>query len=168
MVVEAIYDRQIRDIVGKLLAYQRDAPIHVRILSPIIHETELSDGEKLSEKIKKLIKFKDARVTLLVNSDFMKNEKEIELLRVFEDMGVRIHCKKDLHAKAILLDSKRDKGILVTSANLTPTGLGKQNEIGIYILNDLDHVFKKIYDYVTNLLKETNVNIRGDYHASMV
>jgi len=169
MVVEAVFDRQIGDAVRKLLAYQRDAPIRIRIVSPVIHEVQLPDGEKLSEKIKKLITFKKAMVTLIVNPRWMKKEEEIELLQTFEDMGVRIHYKRDLHAKAILLDSRTDKGLLVTSANFTPTGLSKQQEIGLYILNDLDHIYQRIYEYTTKLLKETNVSIRGgDYRANLV
>lgn len=169
MVVQAVYDREIRDVVGKLLAYQRDAPIRVRIVTPLIHETALSDGKMLSAKINKLIKFKDARITLLVNPDFMKSSEEIELLGRFEDMGVKIHCKRDLHAKTILLEGRKDKGILITSANLTPSGLGSQQEIGVYILNELDHIYDRINNYATKLLKETNTSIRGgDYRANLV
>lgn len=169
MVVQAVYDREIRDVAGKLLAYQRDAPIRVRIMTPLIHETVLSDGQKLSAKINKLIKFKGARITLLVNPHFMKSAEEIELLGRFEDMGVKIHCKRDLHAKAILLESRKDKGILITSANLTPSGLGSQQEIGVYILNELNRIYDKINNYTTKLLKETNVSVRGgDYRANVV
>jgi phosphatidylserine/phosphatidylglycerophosphate/cardiolipin synthase-like enzyme len=154
MVVEAIHDRQIRDVVGKLLAYQRDAPIHIRIVSPIIHDTELSDGDMLSQKINRLIKFKDARVTLIVSKKREEDPEEEELLRKLEDIGVKVHHKKELHAKTILLDSRRDKAVLITSANLTPTGLGYQKEIGVYFLNQLNHIYEEIYRYVTHLLKE--------------
>ncbi len=169
MVISAVYDREIRDIVGKLLAYQRDSPIHVRIITPIIHDTKLSDGEMLSGKILKLIKFKDAMVTLLVNPRFIKKREEIELLGKFEDMGVKIHLKRDLHAKTILLESRSDKGVLVSSANLTPSGLGSQQEIGVYLLNELVHIYERVYDYTTRLLSETNISIRGgDYRANLV
>ena len=152
MVIEAVCDRQIRDTVGRMLAYQHNAPIHIRIVSPLIHDAVLSDGEMLSKKINKLIKFKDARVTLVVNRDFLEEDKvEIELLERLEDMGVKIHCKRNLHAKTILLESRTDKCVLIMSANLTPTGLGTQNEIGVYFLNELDCVHNKIYDYVTNM-----------------
>jgi len=154
MVVEAVYDRQIRDAVGKLLAYQRDAPIHIRIVSPIIHDTELSDGYMLSQKINRLIKFKDARITLIVNKKREEDPQEEELLQKLEDIGVKVHRKKELHVKTILLDSRRDKAVLITSANLTPTGLGLQKEIGVYFLNQLNHIYEKIYRYVTHLLKE--------------
>jgi phosphatidylserine/phosphatidylglycerophosphate/cardiolipin synthase-like enzyme len=171
MVIEALCDRQIRDVVGRLLAYQRDAPIHVRIVSPFIRDVKLSDGEMLSQKINKLIKFKGATVTLIINPNTLKkkDKNEIGLLEKLEEIGVRIHCKKNLHAKTILLESRTDKGILITSANFTPSGLGSQKEIGVYFLNELDDVYNKIYDYVTNMLKETNVNIKGgDYRANMV
>jgi phosphatidylserine/phosphatidylglycerophosphate/cardiolipin synthase-like enzyme len=171
MVVQALYDRQIRDCVGKLLAYQRDAPIHIRIVSPFVHDVELSDGEMLSKKINKLIKFKHATVTLLISlKPLMKKDKnEIELLEKLEEMGVKIHYKKNLHAKTILLESGGDRGVLITSANFTPSGLGLQKEIGVYFLNEPNDVYEKIYDYVTNMLSETNVNIRGgDYNANMV
>jgi len=171
MVIEALYDRQIRDVVGKLLAYQRNAPIHIRIVSPIIHDVELSDGEMLSKKIIKLIKFKDAKVTLVINPKMLKKKDKdvIELLERLDEMGVKIHCKKDLHAKTILLESREDRGVLVASANLTPSGLGSNKEIGVYFLNELDDVYDKIYDYVTDMLKETNVNVKGgDFRANLV
>lgn len=169
MVIEALCDRQIRDVVGRLLAYQRDAPIHVRIVSPFIRDAKLSDGEMLSEKINKLIKFKGATVTLIINPNTLKKKDALELLEKLEEMGVRIHCKKDLHAKTILLESKKDKGVLITSANLTSSGLGSNKEIGVYFLNELEDVYKKIYAYVTDMLKETNVNIKGgDFRANLV
>lgn len=168
MVVEVVFDAQIGEAVRKLLAYQRDAPIHIRIASPIIHEVQLPDGEKLSDKLKKLIKYKNARITLIINPKLLKKGEAINLLNTLEDIGVRIHCKRDLHAKTILLDSKRDKGFLITSANLTPSGLSKQREIGLYSLNDLDNIFQSLHLYVSKLLKETNESIRGgDYHANL-
>ncbi|MEM3612658.1 MAG: phospholipase D-like domain-containing protein [Candidatus Bathyarchaeia archaeon] len=171
MVIEALCDRQIRDVVGRLLAYQRDAPIHVRIVSPIIRDVKLSDGEMLSKKINKLIKFKDAKVTLVINPKMLnkKDKNVIELLERLEEMGVRVHCKRNLHAKTILLESRKDKGVLIASANLTPSGLGSNKELGVYFLNELDDVYNKIYDYVTDMLKETNVSAKGgDFRANMV
>jgi phosphatidylserine/phosphatidylglycerophosphate/cardiolipin synthase-like enzyme len=170
VVVKAVYDREIRDIVKQLLAYQRRAPIHIRIVTPWIHDAELSSKLTLSQLIIRLIKYKDATVTLLVNPKRMTKEEEIKLLEKLEGAGVKVHYKRDLHAKLILLDSKEDKGVLVTSANLTPTGLGKFKEVGVYFLNEhINDVFNRLYDYITHLLKETNINIKGgDFSANVV
>jgi len=169
MVTEAIVDREICDRLENLLAYQRDPPIRIRIVSPWIHEVVLSDGRTLSQKIRQLIAFKRASVTLLVNPTRMTTPEEKDFLKLLEDAGVRIHYKRDLHAKALLLESARDVGLVLTSANFTQTALSKQQEVGIYLLNELPHIFEKLDRYVTGLLKETNVNIRGgDYDANMV
>lgn len=168
MVIEAVCDREIRTMVERLLAYQREAPIHVRIVTPWIHDTKLSD-RMLSEKIMRLIKFKSASITLLVNPKRMQRQEEVELLEKFEAMGVKVHYKRNLHAKLILLDSRGDKAVLVTSANLTPSGLETEKEVGVYFLNEQEeNVYRKLDDYVTHLLKETNINVKGgDYYSNV-
>jgi len=169
MVAEAIVDREIRDRITNLLAYQRDSPIHVRIVSPWIHDVVLSDGKTASEKIRQLITFKGALVTLLVNPTRMTGDEDREFLRQLEDAGVKVHYKRDLHAKAVLLRSRDDIGLVVMSANFTHTGLGIQQEIGVYLLNDLPDLFVKLDKYVAALLKETNLNVRGgEYDANVV
>jgi len=154
MVVEAYCDRQIPAVVENLLAYQRDAPIHIRLVSQSVHDFRLPDGRLFSEKLKQLVTFKDAKITMLVNPDKMQAENDRELLAEFENMGVKVHLKKGLHAKLVLLDSRKDKAALIMSANLTPTSLWKRKEIAVYILNELEHVHAKLYNYTTNLLKE--------------
>lgn len=160
MVCEAVVDREIPVIVDRLLAHQRDAPIYIRIMSPIIGEVELPRGKNLSEKITKLIKFKNAKVTLIVNPWLMDEvKKESEYLQQLEEIGVKVHRKRKIHAKAILLESKRDKAILITSANFTESGFNINKEIGIYILNELCNIYDTIYNYTNELLKERKIEI---------
>jgi phosphatidylserine/phosphatidylglycerophosphate/cardiolipin synthase-like enzyme len=155
MVLEGLVDREIRDKVSILLAYQRDSPIHVRIICPLIRNVVLPDHKTISQKLRQLITNKSALVTLVVNPRWMKKTKEDRsFLQGLEDAGVKVHYKRDLHAKAVLLDSKHEYGLLVSTANLTTTGLDRGQEVGIYILNDHREVFEKLDRYITGLLKE--------------
>lgn len=167
MVIEASYDRHIKDVVDNLLAYQRDAPIHLRLISPKIHDVQLIE-DTLFQKIKRLITHKNALVTMLVNPNGMKSEKEKDYIKQLEEMGVKVHYKRELHAKIILLDNIKERAVLIGSANLTPTGLYKNKEAAVYFLNDQQQVYDRINSYVTHLLKETNENIKGgDYYANI-
>ena len=154
MVIKTVCDRDIRDVVTSLLAYQRDAPIHIRMVSPRICDAILSDGDKLSEKINDLITYKNALVTLVVKKKGIKDDKEDEILQTLQDMGVKIHFRKNLHVKTILLTTNKEKGVLITSSNLTPTGLGSQREMGVYFLNEMDHIHERVDRYLTKLLGE--------------
>jgi phosphatidylserine/phosphatidylglycerophosphate/cardiolipin synthase-like enzyme len=124
------------------------------MVSPIVHDAALTDGVMLSNKINYLIKFKQASITLVVLKKNREDTKEEALLKNLEDMGVKIHFRKNLHVKTVLLDSPADKAVLISSSNLTPNGLGKQKEMGAYFLNELDHIYDRADRYVTNLLKE--------------
>jgi hypothetical protein len=66
----------------------------------------------LSRKIKFLIKYKQASITLIVRKKDEEDTEEGALLKSLEDMGVRIHFRKNLHVKTILLDSPSDKAVL--------------------------------------------------------
>jgi phosphatidylserine/phosphatidylglycerophosphate/cardiolipin synthase-like enzyme len=154
MVTLVVCDREIRDVVTKLLAYERKGPIQIRMVSPRIHDARLTDGWTLSRKINFLIKFKGASITLIVRRKTKEDIKEEELLQNLEDMGVRIHFRKNLHVKTILLDSAVDKAVLISSSNLTPTGLEIQREMGAYFLNERSHIYERVDRYITELLKE--------------
>jgi len=154
MVLEGIVDREIRDRVAGLLAHQRDAPIRLRIVCPCIRDVLLPDGKTMSQHLRQLIAWKDARVTVVVDPRSMAEDDDQSFLQKLEETGVKVHCKRDLHAKAILLESKREHGLVVSSANLTETGLGRQQEMGIYILNEHRDVFQKLDSYVTGLLRQ--------------
>jgi hypothetical protein len=106
MVLEGIVDREIRDRVARLLAHQRDAPIRLRIVCPCIRDVVLRDGKTVSQLLKQLIAWRGARVTVVVNPNSMVEEEDRSFLQELEDTGVKVHCKRDLHAKAILLEQE--------------------------------------------------------------
>ena len=157
--IEAVFNREIRDKLTQLLAYQRDAPVWLRILTPWIGNAKLSDGKTLLEKLRQLINYKYARVTLIIDKEWMEeeaDEEEKEFLRSLEDMGVRLYSAKQLHAKMTLVingPNDREKSLIISSANLTDSGLSNLKEAGIYVLNDPAELFDKANSYFTDLLK---------------
>lgn len=160
MVIEAVCDRELITKIDQLLAYQRDAPIHVRIVCPRVSKTELIK-ESITEKIKKLIKFKDALVMLLIDPKYLKKDVAgADLLNNYikelEDIGVKVHSKRNLHAKIILVENNTEKGLLLMSSNLTHTGLHISKEAGVYFLNEKTYVYDKLKRYVTDFIKESN------------
>jgi len=156
MVVSVFFDRELIRVIDSLLAYQRDSPIRVRIVSPNVTPTKLKKYSFM-EKVNRLIKAKNAVITLLVNTDFIKSTYGMEnYLQNLADIGVKVHHKRELHAKIVLLETKGgrgDKGLLIMSANITETGLHKQQEVGIYFLNEYDSIYNEVNEYVNKLLK---------------
>lgn len=150
-----VVDRQIRDKLTKLLAIERDAPIRLRIVAPWIGNPKLSDDRTLIQKLQRLIVYKYAKVTLIVDDGWRRKEENKQILNDLAKIGVRIHYKKQLHAKMIIISNgpkDREKGLIISSANMTDTGLGTTREAGIYLLNEPE-LFDKANAFFTDLLK---------------
>lgn len=86
--VEAVFDREIRDKLTQLLAYQRDAPVRLRIVTPCIGNAKLADGLLILDKLRRLINFKYARVTLIVDEKGMEEEPDQEFLEALGESGL--------------------------------------------------------------------------------
>lgn len=158
MVIEAVCDREIIPKIDTLFAYQRDAPIIVRITSPIVTNTGLT-GKTFIQKINDLRTHKGARVILIVNTkDAQQNTTMSNYLQELEDIGVKIHYRNKIHAKIILVEGGNDKGLLLTTSNFTRRGLHVSRETGIYFLNERIDIYDKIKRWVINLIKEPDEN----------
>lgn len=159
MAIEAVFNREIRDKLTQLLAYQIDPPVSLRIVTPWIGDAKLTDELTISQKIKRLISHKFAKVTLIVDDYWVKEkatQDDREFLKTLGDMGVRVHLRKKLHAKMVLVangPNDRERSLIISSANLTDTGLSKQKEAGIFMLNEPRELFEKANSYFTHLLK---------------
>ena len=153
MTLEACTDRDLPEKVRVLMAHQRDAPIHLRIMTQRIHDFELPGGQTFLGQAKRLVAFKDAVISVVYDPRVMDDEEAV-FLQDLVDAGVRVFPKRGTHAKMVLLESRNEKGALVMSANLTPTGQWQAKEAGVFILNEFGEVFSKLYGYIGGLLKE--------------
>lgn len=153
MTLEACTDRELPEKVRVLMAHQRDAPIHIRMMTQQIHDFNLPDGQTFLAQAKRLVAFKEAVISIVYDPK-MVDDKGEAFLQDLVDAGVRVFPKRAAHAKMVLLESRNEKGVLLMSANLTPNGQWKAKETGIFILNDFEEVFSKLYGYIGALLKE--------------
>ena len=152
------------DAIRDLLSYER-RPREVRIICPIVTDPEICDGNTFLKIIKRLSQVEDIIISLITckpiarsrASEFVKKEvkKRLDVIQALEDMKIRVFQwpSTDLHAKIILTQSKDDKLALVTSANITPTALNRNIEVGICFKNERDDIYDAIYKYITELLK---------------
>jgi phosphatidylserine/phosphatidylglycerophosphate/cardiolipin synthase-like enzyme len=153
--IEIVVDREIRDKVTQLLAHQRVAPIRLRIVAPWISNANLSDDQTLVRKLQRLITYKYAKVTLIVADDWRKKKESEPILKDLAKIGVRIHYKKQLHAKMVIISNGqngREKGLIISSANMTDTGMSSNREAGVFLLNEPE-LFERANTYFTDLLK---------------
>ncbi|MCH7561043.1 MAG: hypothetical protein IIC67_06725 [Thaumarchaeota archaeon] len=163
MPIHAVLNQDIRTKVKHMLAYQRQGPILVRIVTPKIRNVALSDRNRdyFVDVIKKLIEYAEAQVTLIINPNWMVKKEDRELLENFEKMGVKIHANSNLHAKFILVETPSEKLLLAGSANMTKGGFIKNDEGSIAIFRECDKIYDDFFDYVTRMLKRANEFISG-------
>lgn len=163
MPIEAITNREIKDKLNQMLAYQREDPILIRIVLPKIRNVTLTDDGQITvfDKIKKLMENKEVTVTLIINPNYMFEPQDKDLIQKFRGLGVKIHSNTNLHAKLILVQNEKEQLALVGSANISQGGLAGHDEACVYFINEQDQVYEKLFSYVTRMLERANQYIAG-------
>jgi len=72
-------------------------------------------------------------------------------IKKLEDVGIRFHTIKNLHAKIITVENNKEKCVLITSANLSNQGYYEAHEVGLYCQNH-DNIYNEFKKYITNLI----------------
>lgn len=80
-----------------------------------------------------------------------KMEKVEKLFRSLASRNAKIFRQRRIHAKIVVVESTQDKVALVMSANITPSGLGRNLEVGVFFddqncINTLDKYIEGIID----------------------
>lgn len=120
-IVKAVLDSQIFRCLNKLIS---SAENKIYIGTPWI-----GDVGYLLDKIKQ--KSKDGLDVKILTRPLDQNEKSLkykrDILKDLHDSGCELHFNKRIHFKLYIVDDV----LLSTSANLTPTGMLRNHEIGI-------------------------------------
>ena len=106
----------------------------VRITSLYIENVELTNGNKLLDRLLELVK-KGTEVTILIG----RRPNLSHWIRFFEELetfGVNLYYNRRIHSKMLLLDCRDEKVVLMSSANYTHGGLHYKHEVGV-CLKDL-------------------------------
>jgi len=157
MTILPVVDRDLPNRLSSMLAYQRRGPIHLRLVSQHIFDFML-DGTSIFQILKRLKTKKNASIALLLDrkryADAPENiKKEIQEL---EDIGVKFHKIRNLHAKLVTVENNQEKCLLVTSANLSHNAYHKAHEVGLYCQNHDESVFDSFKTYITRLIISQN------------
>lgn len=110
MTILPVVDRNLPNRLSSMLAYQRREPIHLRLVSQHIFDFKL-DGTSIFQILKRLKTKKNASIALLLDrkryADAPENiKKEIQEL---EDIGVKFHKIRNLHAKLVTVENNQVK-----------------------------------------------------------
>lgn len=110
--------------------------------------------ESLKQELKEGKITKDCYQRLLGgNSRKLKSvEKAESMFNQLNALNASIFCQQRIHAKMIVIESKKGNLALVMSANITPTGLSKSIEVGVVLddqtcINKINTYVDKIIDY---------------------
>ena len=152
--ITAVLDRQLLDRLKSMLAYQRRQPIHLRLVSQHIFDFSL-DGNSIFQILKRLRTSKNASITLLLDKKRYLSAPQIIKTEIqkLEDVGVKVHAIRNLHAKIVTVENNQEKCVLVTSANLSNRAYYRAHEVGLYCHNDIHGIFDDIKKYITELIK---------------
>jgi phosphatidylserine/phosphatidylglycerophosphate/cardiolipin synthase-like enzyme len=160
--IEAVTNQEIRDKLKKMLSVVWDTPLQVRILSPKIRDVDLV-GDTVFSLLRRLTRERDVQITLIINPEWMVEEGDKEFLKKLDEIGVKIHSNTNLHAKMILVENMTHKIALIGSANYTKGGTNGNDEASIFLINQDPHVYDKLYEYVTRMLRRINeYGVGGD------
>ncbi|MDI3534354.1 MAG: hypothetical protein PWQ82_719 [Thermosediminibacterales bacterium] len=119
---------------NKFLQYVFETKNSIKICSPFVKYKVL----------KKIFKYKSKKVNfdLITNfniAHFYKRASDLEAMRYILEKNGRIKNYQNLHAKIYIFD---ERSVVITSANLTNSGLTKNYEYGI--LSDEPNLVKKV------------------------
>ncbi|WP_300385129.1 phospholipase D-like domain-containing protein, partial [Clostridium sp.] len=132
-----------------------DSKQTIKLCSPFVKE----------DIIKEIYNNKKTNVSIDIISNFSipnfyKGSSDIEAFNLVEKNKDRIFNCQKLHAKIYIFDNNKS---IITSSNLTYSGLNKNLEYGVFI-NDLNLVNKTIVDFIeicndknNSIIKENNI-----------
>lgn len=103
---------------------------------------ELKDGRITKDCYQRLLGGYSRRLRNVEKAEFMFEE--------LNALNASIFCQQRIHAKMIVVESKKENLALVMSANITPTGLTESIEVGV-VLND-QACINKINTYVDKII----------------
>ncbi len=154
---------ELRDAIRDLLSFERH-PREVRIISPVVTNPQVWQENSLLQILTRLSRVDGIMIVLLTTRPYTRKsdaaaikeiQKRKDMIEKLESIGVRVHFLRSLHAKLILAHSGRDKLLLVCSSNMTRGGLWKNTEAGIVVKNEATHLYDRLYEHITRLLKES-------------
>lgn len=153
-------DRELPKRLKSMLAIERPEPINIHLVSQHIFDF-LLDATSIFQILKRLRTVKNANVVLLLDrKKFLVAPAKIRAeIKNLEDVGVRVHTIRDLHAKIVTVEDNQGKYILLTSANLSHQGYHESHEVGLYCYDcriDDEEFFNTFSRYITNLIKAQN------------
>lgn len=143
-------------------------PWRVRLCALNVRDIQLNTMT-LRSRLFKLLASGECTVTVAYGERLLKRERPVardescrQTLRFLHDLrdrGARVHRVPRLHAKVVYVEERtpergNSKSALITSANLTDSGMRRNRELGV-TLRDLDshaHVEKCVRDFTTALL----------------
>ena len=145
---------EIRNAIRNTLDVRRRAS-DVRIMTMNLGDFYLKSGSDLFlTKIYRLLSA-GVVVTILIGGRVEKfDQKTKSLLKDLVERGAKIYYNKNTHAKLILVNSKHEKLVLITSANFTKTALYKNYEIGVEYLNMEENIYKQFERYIIEKVKD--------------
>ncbi|MGL4950130.1 MAG: phospholipase D family protein [Anaeroplasmataceae bacterium] len=106
----------------------------------------------------------DVELTVITSSNFanfLQKSSDIEAIELLIDNNVKVMNYQHLHAKIYLFDLEK---VLITSANLTHSGLNINYEYGVLIENDLTSITKVKDDFNTML----DSDLCGEFNSTYI
>lgn len=120
----------------------------LRIISPFIKR-------RVAKRILKMGKPKDIQVITRFNLlDFFNGVSDTAALRLLLEHGAQVRGVRNLHSKVYLFGDSR---AIVTSANLTESALGRNQEFGF--VADETGIISRCSDYFANLWSRAGANL---------
>ena len=132
----------------------------VRITSLYIENVELTNGNKLLDRLLELVK-KGTDVTILIG----QKPKRSHWRRFFEELekfGVNLYYNWRIHSKMLLLDCLTEKVALLSSANYTHGGLRFKHEVGVCLKDLTLSKYNKLGDFFNNVVGSEETRVLKD------
>lgn len=121
----------------------------VEICVPFIKQKTLSEIFDINPNIKLTL------ITNMNSGSFKSGASDLDAIRHIHDKNMEVYNNQKLHAKIYVFDSV---SALVSSANLTPSGMNKNYEYGVYFEEQ---------PYIKNLLEDLE-NLKNNEITSLV
>jgi len=160
LVVELVHGLNLEKRIKDLFFDQRK-DITLRIVSLHVFNPIILD-ETFKDKLEKLIRHQ-AKITIVVDKKSVKKDPiKQQIVKELLDIGVRVHLRRNVHAKIISLESQSEFGMLVSSANISDHALHTYREAGIFILNEYKEQHDKLNSYISYILGNDEVDYVED------
>lgn len=152
MRVKILHERAVlREAINDLLTSEKGSR-RVRIMCSDVRDTQIN-SRKLFKILANLLAH-GVEVVIIIGMG-SKPEK-LENRHFYEkliDRGALIHHNRRLHVKTILLESRGKKDVIIMSANITPTALYENYEMGVLLTDVEDYIYTEVSSYFNKILK---------------